>query len=147
MIRKANKFDIPQIFDMLRHYRDAGNIESVSNITNEETPTMIMTYILAGAGIALVSDNEGTLDGMLLAVKTPQLWDNSNYIMNEICYWVEPEHRGSTIGYRLLKSYVELCDDLKDDGHITNYTISQMNGNTLKYDRFGFKRIEEVWSQ
>ena len=67
--------------------------------------------------------------------------------MNEICYWVEPEHRGSTIGYRLLKSYVELCDDLKDDGHITNYTISQMNGNTLKYDRFGFKRIEEVWSQ
>ena len=83
---------------------------------------------------------------MLLAVRTPFLWDNSKLIMNEIAYWVEPEHRGSTAGYRLLKEYVEFCDELKDLNRISNYTISQMEGQELNYSRFGFKPIEHTWS-
>ncbi len=149
-IRKANKFDIPQIFDMLRHYRDAGTVSGIAgieDIISDETPKKIMAYILAGAGIALVAEAEGHLSGMLLAVKSPQMWDHTKYIMNEICLWVDPEYRGSTAGYRLINAYVEACDDLVDDGHITNYTISQMNGQSLKYERFGFKPVETTWSQ
>ena len=148
-IRQANKFDIPQIFDMLRHYRDAGslsNIAGAEEIISDETPKKIMAYILAGAGIALVAEAEGKLAGRILAIKSPQLWDHTKYIMTEICLWVEPEFRGSTAGYRLINAYVEACDDLKDSGHIINYTISQMNGQTLKYERFGFKPIETTWS-
>ena len=149
-IRSATKFDQPQIFDLLRHYRDAASMAKFSNITSiesEETPKKIMAYILAGAGIALVAELNGSIGGMLLAIKSPQLWDHTKYIMNEICLWVDPEHRGSTAGYRLISEYTQMCDDLVDDGQITNYTISQMNGQTLKYERFGFKPIETVWSQ
>lgn len=148
-VRTATKFDVPQIFDLLRHYRDAGSVSGIAgveNIESEETPKKIMAYILAGAGIALVAELNGQIGGMLLAVKSPQMWDHTKYIMNEICLWVEPASRGSTCAYRLISNYVELCDDLKNSGHITNYTISQMNGTNLKYDRFGFKRVEETWS-
>ena len=149
-VRSATKFDVPQIFDLLRHYRDAGSVSGIAgveNIKSEETPKKIMAYILAGAGIALVTEIDGHIHGMLLAVKSPQMWDHTKYIMNEICLWVDPEYRGTTAGYRLIAEYVQRCDDLVDDGHITNYTISQMNGQTLKYERFGFKKVEETWSQ
>jgi GNAT superfamily N-acetyltransferase len=149
-IRTADKFDQTQIFEMLRHFRDAGSfniVDGAEQIDSEETPKKIMSYILAGAGIALVAEIDGKIGGVLLAVKSPQMWDHTKYIMQEIVYWVEPMHRGGTAGFRLLNAYVEACDELMSDKRITNYTMSQMHGTTLKYDRFGFKKLEEVWIQ
>tara|TARA_R110000868_G_scaffold182830_5_gene423957 strand:- start:44 stop:487 length:444 start_codon:yes stop_codon:yes gene_type:complete len=144
-IRKANKFDLPQLKQMLWNYHDSGNIKGL-DITSEETGLRILSMILAGGGVALVSEKDNTLTGMLLAIRSPFLWDNTKTIMTEIAYWVEPEHRGSSAGYRLLKEYVEYCDELKDLNKISNYTISQMEGQELNYSRFGFKPIEHTWS-
>jgi hypothetical protein len=74
------------------------------------------------------------------------MWDANKLIMSEIAYWVEKEYRGSTAGYRLLAKYVEHCDELKDNGIIVNYTMSQMEGQKLDYSRFGLKPIETTWS-
>jgi L-amino acid N-acyltransferase YncA len=144
-IRHATKFDAEQIIEMLWHYHDSGTIEGLE-VPNESTALKILTMILAGAGIALVAEKNQKLVGMLLAFKAPFLWDNSKYTMNEIAYWVEPEHRGGTAGYRLLAQYIEYCDNQLDEGHISNYTMSQMNGQDLNYSRFGLKPIETVWS-
>jgi N-acetylglutamate synthase-like GNAT family acetyltransferase len=66
--------------------------------------------------------------------------------MNELCYWIEPEWRGGTSGYRLLTAYKEHCDKLKSQGLIEAYTISKMvNSPDLDYGRFGFKKLEETW--
>lgn len=144
-IRQANKFDLPQLLQMLWNYHDSGSIKGLS-VDDEETAKKILTVILVGGGLALVSEKDNKLTGMLLAVKSPFLWDHKKLIMNEIAYWVEPEHRGSTAGYRLLKEYVEHCDSLKDDGKIHNYTMSQLSGQNLDYSRFGFRPVEQTWS-
>ena len=146
MIRIANKFDVAQILDMLRNYRDSGKIYGVKDITDEATPIRILTHILAGGGLAYVDQKDNELIGMLLAVKTPYLWDHTKFVMNEIVYWVEPEHRGSTTGYRLLSKYIEHCDNLVEDNVIVNYTMSQMEGQQLNYSRFGLRPIEHTWS-
>jgi len=144
-VRQANKFDLPKLKQMLWNYHDSGSIRGL-NVTNEETGVRILTVILAGGGLALVSEKEDIVTGMLLAIKSPFLWDGSQYIMNEIAYWVEPEHRNSTAGYRLLREYVNICEDLRDNGKIGNYTISQLEGQTLDYCKFGFKPVEHTWS-
>jgi N-acetylglutamate synthase-like GNAT family acetyltransferase len=144
-IRLANKFDIPQLIEMLRHYRDSGVIKGLT-VENEETALKILTAIIVGMGVAFVSEKDKKLTGMLLAVKSPFMWDANKLIMSEIAYWVEPEYRGSTAGYRLLAKYVEHCDKLKDDGVIVNYTMSQMAGQDLDYTRFGLKPVETTWS-
>jgi hypothetical protein len=144
-IRLANKYDILQLMEMLRHYRDSGTIKGLS-VDNEETALKILTAIVVGLGVAFVSEKDKKLTGMLLAIKSPFMWDANKLIMSEIAYWVEPEHRGSTAGYRLLAKYVEYCDKLKDDGIIVNYTMSQMAGQTLDYSRFGLKPVETTWS-
>lgn len=146
MIRKANKFDIPQIFDMLRHYRDAGIVAGVEDVVDEDTPLRIMTHILAGAGMAYVSEKEGKLTGMLLAVKTPLLWDMNKFVMNEIAYWVEPSDRNTSTGYRLIKQYTDECEKMKEQKQITRFTITQLEGQSLDYGRFGLRPIEHTWS-
>lgn len=144
-IRKANKYDVKKIIAMLWNYHDSGNIEGL-DVPDENTAIKILTFILAGSGIALVSEQDNELTGMLLAFKVPFLWDNNIFVMNEIAYWVEEKHRGSTAGYRLINEYVRYCKEQKEQGHITHYTISQMHGQNLNYSRFGFKPIETTWS-
>ena len=144
-IRLANRFDIPKIAEMLRHYQHSGSIKDLK-IEDESTGLRILTHILIGGGLAIVSEKDNNLTGMLLAVRTPFLWDNTQFVMNEIAYWVEKEHRGSTAGYRLINEYVKLCDTLIEDKKIMNYTMSQMEGQQLKYERFGFRPIEHTWS-
>ena len=145
MIRLANKFDIPRIIEMLWDYHDSGNISNME-IENDITAQKILTTIIAGAGIALVSEQNEELNGMLLALCVPYLWDNTKLVMTEVAYWVDLEHRGSTAGYRLLKHYVEMCDEYKKQGRIHFYTMSQMYGQELNYSRFGFKPVETTWS-
>lgn len=145
MIRLANKFDIPRIIEMLWDYHDSGNISNME-IEDDKTAQRICSTIIAGAGIALVSEKNKELTGMLLALCVPYLWDNSKLVMTEIAYWVDTDHRGSTAGYRLLKHYTEMCDELKDQGRIQFYTMSQMHGQELNYSKFGFKPVETTWS-
>ena len=145
MIRRANKFDIPRIIEMLWNYHDHGNIPNLE-IEDDVTAKKILTTIIAGAGVALVSELNDELNGMLLAICNPYLWDANKLVMTEIAYWVEPEHRGSTAGYRLLKEYLKICDELKEQGRIQFCTMSQMEGQELNYGKFGFRPIEQTWS-
>lgn len=145
-IRHATKYDARQIVNMLWNYHDSGTIEGLQVEKDNQTPIKVVTYLLAGAGLALVAEKNNQIIGMLLAYKTPFLWDNTKFVMNEIAYWVEPEYRGSTAGYRLLREYVDYCETEKEKGNIANYTMSQMNGQTLDYSKFGFKPIETTWS-
>lgn len=146
MIRLANKFDIPKLREMLLNYLSHNPVKGMK-ITDEKTGMMILTTIIVGGGIALVSEKDDKITGMLLAIKHPMLWDHNQHIMTEIAYWVEPEYRNSTAGFRLLYKYVEMCNDMKDQEQIMYYTVSQMNGTNLKYDKFGFNKVEETWSQ
>jgi hypothetical protein len=83
---------------------------------------------------------------MLIALKNPNVWDNSILVMNELAYWVNPESRGSSAGYRLIKAYQEYAEELKSQGKIKAYTISKMvTSPDLNYSRFGFNKIEEMW--
>lgn len=144
MIRLANKFDIPKIVEMLWNYQRSGffNIE----VTNEESGRRLLTHILVGGGLALISEKNDNVTGMLLAVKAPFVWDNSQFVMSEVAYWVEVEHRNGTDGYRLLKEYVKRCEELKNEKQIKYFTMSQMYGQNLNYERFGLRPIETTWS-
>jgi N-acetylglutamate synthase-like GNAT family acetyltransferase len=50
MIRVANKFDIPQIAEMLRNYQGSGIVKSIP-VESEETALKILTYIIIGGGL------------------------------------------------------------------------------------------------
>jgi N-acetylglutamate synthase-like GNAT family acetyltransferase len=146
IVRAADKWDTPDLIEMLRHYRTQTTWPRLAQCDNEVYIRTMLAHILAGAGCIFVSEKDKTITGMLVAIKNNSVWDPDLWIMQELCYWVEPEYRGSTAGYRLIKQYVDHCDQLKQQGQIEAYTISRMvNSPDLNYSKFGFDLQEEHW--
>lgn len=146
MIRAANKWDIPSIVEMLRHYRSQTPLACLAQADNEPYIQSLLAQLLLGRGLVLVAEKNDEVIGMLLAIQMPSIWDPEIKSMTELAYWVEPEHRGTTAGYRLIEKYKKHCDQLKAQGKIDYYTISKMsNSPDLDYGRFSFEKIEETW--
>lgn len=132
---------------MLHHYKLASPIEFHKTLTDDKAQ-VIVDQILAGRGVCFVVQEGGEINGMLLAIKAPNLWSDEHMVMQELAYWVEPHRRGSTAGYRLIDAYRKYCEELKDQGSIEYYTISKMSTSPdLDYERFGFEFLESTWRQ
>lgn len=146
-IIEANKFHIPIIIEMLKHYRECTPIDMFKNINDEEYIIKLLSYIFAGKGTILLSYKDDVPTGMLIAFIDSNIWDSNFNVLKELAYWVEPEYRGSSAGYRLLKRYNEIGEELLSQGRIKTWTISKMiNSPNLDYSKLGFNKIEETWS-
>jgi N-acetylglutamate synthase-like GNAT family acetyltransferase len=147
-IRQATVADTDGIIAMLQRYKQASPLEFHKKST-EETARHILDVIFSkNYGVVLVAEDPAhELQGMLIAIKNVNIWDKNLYCLNELAYWVNPEARNTSAGYRLLKSYQDIAEFMKRGGEIAYYTISKMvTSPDLNYERFGFKKLEEMWS-
>jgi len=145
IVRQATPFDIPVLLDMLRRYRKLTPLEFLAEADDAEYITNLLTEMMAGKGVVLVVDNDGIV-GMLLASISPSIWSPKHFLMTELAYWVEPESRGGTAGYRLLTEYKKIGMQMKKEKRICNFLISKMsNSPNLQYQKFGFDKLEEFW--
>lgn len=145
IVRQASPFDIPILLDMLRSYRSLTPLAFLSQADDAEYVTRLLTELMAGKGVVLVADNDGVV-GMLIASIGPSVWSPKHFLMTELAYWVEPESRGGTAGYRLLAEYKKTGERLVKENRICNFLISKMsNSPNLQYQKFGFDKLEEFW--
>lgn len=146
IIREANKFDVNEIIEMLKLFRNQAPIEEITQCNNIEYISQVIHHILIGRGVLLVAEKENKLVGMIIGYIHNSVWDPEMLILNELAFYVKPEYRGTSAGYRLLKKYNETVKQLKDMGRIKLYTLSKMvNSPDLDYGRFGYKKVEEHW--
>jgi hypothetical protein len=146
MIRKANRFDIPAVLDMLRSYRNETPLDFLRDADDAEYVSQMLTELIAGKGIVLLAEIDDKPAGMMIAAVMPSVWSPKHFVLTEFAYWVEPQHRGSTAGYRLLRAYLDEAISLKEAGRICNAFISKMvNSPDLKLSKFGFSKLEEFW--
>lgn len=145
-IRNASAFDIPQIIEKLRSYRAHMPYEFLSDADDEEYIKGLLTQLMAGQGVVLVAEKDKAIIGMLIAGVMPSIWSPKHLMLTEFAYWVDPEHRGGTAGYRLLKQYMDEAIKMREAGRIAKCFISKMiNSPDIKFDRYGFKKLEEFW--
>jgi GNAT superfamily N-acetyltransferase len=144
-IRLADRWDTECLVTLMHHYRDQSILKCHAD-TDEASTRQIIANVLGGLGFIFVAESQGEIIGMLMAIRNPNVWDHSVVCVNELAYWVEPEHRGGRAGYALLKRYQEFCQQLIDMKKISYYTITKMaNSPDLDYGRFGFEKLEETW--
>jgi hypothetical protein len=145
LIRDASPHDIPALLNMLRKYRANMPYGFLQDADDAEHVTQLLTNLMAGHGIVLVAETD-QLIGLVMAGIMPSLWSPKHFMLTEFAYWVEPEHRGGTAGYRLLNQYLEQGIKLKEDGRVCHIFLSKMvNSPDLSYERFGFRKLEEFW--
>jgi len=144
-VRLANKFDLPVVLDMLRNFRNHTPIDIMRECNNEEYINKLFHHVILGGGVALIAEDKDVA-GMIIGVKDQNVWDPEVKVLRELVYWVEPQYRGSTAGYKLLLRYNKLAQELVDEQKINMYTMTKMvNSPDLDFTRFGYKKTEEVW--
>ena len=119
----------------------------MEDCVNQQHIENVLDYIRAGAGVGFIAENGDDHLGILLALKTPYVWNPETFVMNELCFWVEPDFRRTSAAYRLIMRYVEFCQAMKSADAIRSFTMVQRAGTNLDYARFGFELAEESWSQ
>lgn len=144
--RLATKHDLPVVIEMLKHFRAQTPIEIMRSVDDAEYITHLYTVLINGGGLVVLAEEHEQVVGMCIGMIDGTIWDPKLYVMRELVYWVEPEYRGGTAGYKLLKRYSDEADRLLDQERIKMYTISKLaNSPDLDYSRFGFKKVEETW--
>jgi N-acetylglutamate synthase-like GNAT family acetyltransferase len=144
-VRLANKFDLPVVLNMLRNFRNHTPIDMMRECNNEEYINKLFHHVILGGGVALIAEDKDVA-GMIIGVKDQNVWDPEIKVLRELVYWVEPEYRGTTAGYKLLLKYNKLAQELVDEQKINMYTMTKMvNSPDLDFTRFGYKKTEEVW--
>jgi N-acetylglutamate synthase-like GNAT family acetyltransferase len=144
MIRQATKYDITQLTEMMRMFRDESPIQQYKEIDNPDYFSKLVSGIVAGQGVIFLEDNIGFIMGLI----SPIVWCDKTLAMYELAWYVKPEYRHKTVGYKLLKAYIDYAKELKAQGRIKLFTITKMTTSPdINYARFGFSKIEENWMQ
>ncbi|CAB4121934.1 hypothetical protein UFOVP17_29 [uncultured Caudovirales phage] len=144
MIRQANKFDKPQIIEMLQMFRDESPIQQYKKLNNAEYINRLIDSIIAGRGVIFIADGIG----MIMGITIPTIWDDTKLALYELAWYVKPEYRSTAAltGYRLFRTYVDYAKQLKSDGKIVLYTMAKMTTSPdINYGKYGFTKIEESW--
>jgi GNAT superfamily N-acetyltransferase len=144
VIRQATKYDKVQIIEMMKLFRAESKIEQFQNLDNEPYWNRLLDNILAGMGIIFIEEGKG----LIMALISHTAWCDKTFQMYELAWYVKPEFRGGTVGYRLLKTYVDYGKQLKEQGRIKIFSIAKMvTSPNVKYDKFGFSKLDENWIQ
>jgi len=94
-------------------------------------------------GVALVAEQDGKIVGMLLAMINGDIWLPEVKTMRELAWWVDPEHRGTSAGAKLLAEYNRIGDVMVEKDIISAYTITTLGmGDHLNLEKRGWHAIE-----
>ena len=144
MIRQATKYDKTEIIEMMQLFRAEADIEQYRHLDNVVYWNKLLDSILAGQGIVFLEEGKG----LIMALITHTAWCDRTFQMYELAWYVNPEYRNTTVGYRLLKEYIDYGKQLKQQGRIKLFSIAKMASSpNIKYDKFGFNKLDETWIQ
>jgi GNAT superfamily N-acetyltransferase len=144
MIRQANKHDKTEIIEMMKLFRAEADIEQYRHLDNIVYWNKLLDNILAGQGVIFLEEGKG----LIMALITHTAWCDRTFQMYELAWYVKPEYRNTTVGYRLLKEYIDYGKQLKEQGRIKLFSIAKMASSpNIKYDKFGFNKLDETWIQ
>jgi len=144
VIRQANKYDKTIIIKLLRQFRLESPAKELHSDENEEYVLRLLDSIFAGQGACFINNDAG----LLLCVVVPSIWNDKIFALHELAWYVRPEFRCGTTGFRLLKAYIDYAKDLKQQGRIKYFTLSKLTSTpNLNYAKYGFEKSDENWIQ
>ena len=109
---------------------------------NPEWWGKIFDSLIAGRGIIFIEEGKGLIMGMSI----PSIWCNNTWVFHELAWYVKPEFRKTTVGYRLFKTFLDHGNKLKEEGKVHQIVMGKAhNSPTINYERYGFRKMEETW--
>ena len=96
-MREATKYDKIEIIEMMKCFRQESGIPEFQDLDNKEYWNRLLDSMLAGMGVIYIEEKVGLIMGVI----TPSVWCDKTLCLHEIAWYVYPEARNGSIGYRL----------------------------------------------
>lgn len=142
-IRGATLADMPELLVLLKQFQTQAPIHSLRSGIPDDFRLQNITGELMRSGLVLVAVTGDQLVGMLMAARVQDLWIPEIQQLREVAWYVSPEWRGSSAGYRLLSEYRKIGATLVANGQISDTVLTTMvNSPELKLNRRGWQQIE-----
>lgn len=138
MIRKANKYDIDKIIELLKDFAIKTDSQlKGSPLDWSKTYVMqLITNIIAGQGFILIDDNQ---TGILIAFKNHCFWNDKSIQLQEVML----HGYNKFVIARLIKEYIKIAKELLNKREINQATMSSYND--LKFERYDMHKLEYIW--
>ena len=143
MIRHATFKDYDAVMDMMINFANSSPYAPFKDPQYSDHYVRRLLDSFLKSGCILVGEKEEQIVGMLIAQIQEDAWLPHVKTMKEIAWWVEPEHRMSSLGYRLLKKYVEVGNKLVEQQAISGFTLTNMEiSPDFDLEKRGWKAVE-----
>lgn len=141
MIRKATRYDIPRLMEIVEAYAFENPITVLGKQVNHDYKYVesLLFGIIMGKGFIYIDNH---MRGAIIAVKNQNIWCPKVRELNELLWWVEPEYRNGTIGGRLWKAFDQEADEMlkRGDIHCVITSVSA-SGPLIDYTKRGYKPV------
>jgi len=106
MIQNATIEDIEAMEAMGPRFFEYGQFDKKGLRYNKESCKGLLSFLIQNkGGILLVANEDGNLCGSIGGITTPWMMDNSQLILMETWWWVNPEYRNKRIGLELIGAF------------------------------------------
>lgn len=144
MIRSADMKDFHRVMQLMENFANSSPLPDHHNPRYNYRGVEHFLARVKQSGIILVGEAAGEIQGMLIAQIMSDSWLPEVRVLKELAWWVEPEYRNTSIGYRLLKEYVKFGKSLKDNNLITAFTLTTLMDSPIRdLEKHGWRPIEQ----
>ena len=144
MIRDAGPQDIDRLVEMLVNFANAAPITLFKDPKYNMNHVVKLFHEIQQNGVLLVGEIDGRVEGMLIAKVVGDPWMPQLKVMREMAWWVEPQHRNSTLGYKLLAEYKKLGVKAIKAKLIDTFTITTLVDSPIRnIERHGWRPVEQ----
>lgn len=144
MIRQAHWDDVSEIMRMSRDFY--GRMEAPYPFDESSVADLAGGLLQGEKGVMLVADAEERLVGMAGAVLAPFPFNRTRVYAQELCWWIEPEHRGGSLALRLLKQLEISVKELGASG-LMMLCLENLKADSVGrfYERRGYRPQERSY--
>lgn len=141
MIRRATRYDIPRLLEIVEAYAFENPIAVLGKQANHDPKYVesLLFGIIMGRGFVYIDNH---MRGAIIGIKNDNIWCPKVRELNELLWWVEHEYRNSTIGGRLWKAFDQEATEMlnRGDVHCVITSVSA-SGPLIDYTKRGYKAV------
>lgn len=142
-IRAATLDDVPRLHELVAHFLRSTPYGNLLRAPSEARLFALVEQVLT-LGVVLVAEMEDQLVGMIALVALEHPFSGEPF-GDELVWWVEPTHRGHTVGPHLL----DMAEAWARSKGLTMLKMVAPAGSNLGsfYERMGYRAVETAYSK
>lgn len=146
VVRPMIEADLPAYLEMAAAFHEDCPVSDLMPFDPEGTAEFLTNLIGNENFRAIIAEVDGKPVGITGAALYPMFFSPENFVVQEMWWWLSPDHRGSGVAQRM---YKDIENWALDSGAVAVFMIALHNDNVERmaklYSRSGFRPMERTF--